>query len=202
MQLKETLQQRRQKLADQFDHSVVLWSGGRSARNFPANVYPFRANSHFLYFAGLPLEYAAIRLNAGNLELFMDDRTAAAELWHGKTPGRAEIAESIGADAAYPISELAAKLNGSSLQTATLPVQDAATLAQQQQLLKRPISKQSLLKSEQKETEIDRQLALAIVELRLCHDQGAIAELRKAASVTIAAHKAGMSAAKQAKLST
>ncbi|AFY69596.1 Xaa-Pro aminopeptidase [Thalassoporum mexicanum PCC 7367] len=199
MQLKATIQQRRQKLADRFNGSVVLWSGSRTARNFPANVYPFRASSHFLYFAGLPLEQAAIRLDGGKLELFMDDSNATAELWHGKTPSRAQIAESIGADAAYPMSELAAKLNGNSLQTATLPVQDKATLAQQQQLLQRTISSQALIKPGENEATIDRTLALAIVELRLCHDQGAISELKKAASVTIEAHKAGMTAAKSAK---
>jgi Xaa-Pro aminopeptidase len=45
----------------------------------------------------------------------------------------------------------------------------------------------------------DRQLAQAIVTLRLTHDEAAIAEIRHAAEVTIAAHQAGMSATPQAR---
>jgi Xaa-Pro aminopeptidase len=49
----DTLRQRRQKLASLIDFPAILWSGNTSPRNFPANVFPFRASSHFLYFAGL-----------------------------------------------------------------------------------------------------------------------------------------------------
>jgi len=63
---------RRQKLAQLIDTPVVLWSGRSSPRNFPAIPSPFAAVTS-LYFAGLPLENAAIRLEAGQLTLFMDD---------------------------------------------------------------------------------------------------------------------------------
>jgi Xaa-Pro aminopeptidase len=199
MHLRDTLRQRRAQLAEKFSSPVVLWSGSPSARNFPANVYPFRANSHFLYFAGLPLENAAILLESDKLTLFMDNSTPAAELWHGRMPTRAQIAASIGADLACPMSALASKLNSNRNITATLPVQDAATLAQQQHLLNRTITIDATHDLEENSDNIDRALALAVIELRLCHDQGAIAELRKAAAVTIAAHKAGMAATRTAK---
>jgi len=51
----DTLRQRRQKLSYFIDFPAILWSGCASSRNFPANIYPFRASSHFLYFAGFPL---------------------------------------------------------------------------------------------------------------------------------------------------
>jgi Xaa-Pro aminopeptidase len=69
--LANTLRQRRQRLAQRLAHPVLLWSGQSSSRNFPANVFPYRANSHFLYFAGLPLFDAVIRLEAGQMTLFM-----------------------------------------------------------------------------------------------------------------------------------
>jgi Xaa-Pro aminopeptidase len=182
--LAEALRLRRKRLADQIAFPVVLWSGRSSARNFPANVYPFRASSHFLYFAGLPLPHAAIRLDGGRLELFMDDPTPADILWHGDSPRRDEIAAQIGADAAYPI----AYLKSMTEDAATIPVQDAATRLRQSQLLDRIIAPASALQG------IDRELASAIVELRLSHDAAAIAELRKAAAATVTAHRAGMAA--------
>ncbi len=44
-----TLRQRRQRLAQLRQTPVILWSGRPLSRNFPANRYPFRASSHFLY---------------------------------------------------------------------------------------------------------------------------------------------------------
>ncbi|MDM9581886.1 aminopeptidase P family protein [Nostoc sp. GT001] len=188
--LGETLRHRRQQLAKLIDFPAILWSGSNNSRNFPANSFPFRANSHFLYFAGLPLPKAAIRLEAGKLELFIDDPSPSSALWHGEMPTREEIAEKIGADVAGPMAELESCLEDA----ATLAVQDAATWTQQSQLLNRWILPQSPPQG------IDLELAKAIVSLRLTHDDAALSELRKAAAVTVKAHKAGMAATPQAKL--
>ncbi|MBW4478357.1 MAG: aminopeptidase P family protein [Tolypothrix brevis GSE-NOS-MK-07-07A] len=188
--LVDTLRQRRQKLASLIDFPVILWSGNSSPRNFPANVFPFRASSHFLYFAGLPLPNAVIRLEAGKLELFMDDPKPSSALWHGETPIREEIAQKIGADVAKPMVELQLSVKG----VATIAVQDAATWTQQSQLLDRLVLPQI------QPAEIDLELAKAIVTVRLTHDEAALIELRKAAAVTVEAHKAGMRATTGAKI--
>ncbi|YAF94809.1 MAG: aminopeptidase P family protein [Nodularia sp. CChRGM 3473] len=188
--LSHTLHQRRQKLATRINFPAILWSGSINPRNFPANHFPFRASSHFLYFAGLPLPNAAIRLEAGQLELFMDDPQPSSALWHGEMPTRDQIAQQIGADTAKPMTELASRLEGA----ATIPVQDAATWTQQSQLLNRWVLPQ------QPPQEIDLELAKAIISLRLTHDESALTELRKAAAVTVAAHKIGMAATSKAKL--
>ncbi|MBD2503238.1 aminopeptidase P family protein [Anabaena azotica] len=188
--LANTLRDRRQKLASLIDFPVILWSGSDTPRNFPANIYPFRASSHFLYFAGLPLPHAAIRLEAGKLELFIDDPTPGSALWHGEMPKREEIAAQIGADSARTMSEL--KHRGSN--AASIPVQNYRTTLVQSQVLQRTISSPYDLDG------IDKELAKAIISLRLTHDTGALAELRKAADVTVAAHKAGMKATANAKI--
>ncbi|MBI4784282.1 MAG: aminopeptidase P family protein [Oscillatoriophycideae cyanobacterium NC_groundwater_1537_Pr4_S-0.65um_50_18] len=184
--LAATLRHRRERLAAQIDVPVLLWSGRSSARNFPANVYAYRANSHFLYFAGLPLYNAAIRLASGRLELFMDDATPAYILWHGDSPQRDQIAQTIGADAAYPLSHL----ESLDAEFATIPVQDAATRQWQSQVRQRSLP--STLQ------DWDLALAKAIVELRLSHDEAAIAEIRKAVATTVEAHRAGMAATPKA----
>lgn len=185
MTLASILKTRRQQLAQHLDTPVLLWAGQATPRNFPANTYPFRPSSHFLYFAGLPLENAVIHLADGHLTLFMDEATPAEALWHGPSPTRSELAHKIGAGKALPLEDLTHFVHG---QVATIKVQDNATARQQEQLLNRsiPMAKQSQ----------DQDLALlqAIVQLRLCHDDYALGEMRRAANVSVSAHKAGMAA--------
>lgn len=168
--LATVLRQRRDRLAEIYPGPVVLESGQAVSRNFPANTYPFRANSHFLYFAGLPLAHAAIHLAGGRLTLFMDDTSAEAALWHGQSPSRAAIAAEIGADAAYPYQDLDAKR----AEAAMLLLQAAAN----------PEANQSLIE--------------ALVALRLHHDDYALDQIKRAAAVSVAAHKAGMAATQRA----
>lgn len=182
--LSETLELRRQRLTNLFDAPVMLWSGVRSSRNFPANTHPFRASSHFLYFAGLPLENAVIHLASGKLTLFIDEATPASALWHGATPKREEIAAQIGADAAYPLSAVKRFTEGS----ATIAAVDPITRLEQSRLLNRMMTPMDALEEQ------DLKLVRAIVTLRSTHDEAALAEIRQAIAVTIEAHKAGMTA--------
>ena len=182
--LATTLYERRQRLAQLIDFPVILWSGRRSPRNYPANPFPFRASSHFLYFAGLPLENAAIFLNGGKLEFFMDEAPPGSALWHGEMPKREELAQKIGADADFPLSELQSRATGA----ATVAVQSAATALQKAQIINRSVAVANAPEG------IDRDLTKAIACLRLSHDPGAISELRQAAAVSVEAHKAGMAA--------
>lgn len=186
--LSTTLQQRRQKLAELIDYPVILWSGESISRNFPANRFPFRASSHFLYFAGLSLEKAAIRLEQEKLTLYLDDAPPEATLWHGQTPTREEIAAMIGADRAYPLAELM----NHTVYAATIALQNYQTYQQQCQLLNRQLTPAHA------PTGIDLDLTKAIITLRLSHDRSALTELTKAAQVSIKAHQAGMKATRQA----
>lgn len=180
--LETTLRERRQRLASRVEFPVILWSGAPLSRNFPANRYPFRASSHFLYFAGLNLPNAVIRLDCGKLELFVNDPDPGSALWHGEQPKRHELARLIGADAAFPLTELESRTAGAA--TIALPT----TATQQALLLGRSSSSTTSPQG------IDRDLVRAIVTLRLTHDTAALAELRSAAAVSIDAHKAGMAA--------
>ena len=187
--LATTLRNRRQKLANLINFPAILWSGTRSSRNFPANTFPFRCSSHFLYFAGLPIEDAAIHLEGGKLELFMDNPSLSSQLWHGEMPTRDRLAEIIGADAAFPMEELKSYAKNA----ATISVQNPSTNITQSQILNRDIFPSN------KPQEIDLELTKAIISLRLSHDATALTEIKAAIGVTIEAHKAGMAATKNAK---
>lgn len=166
------LAQRRVGLAQRFPGPVVLWAGTPVSRNFPANTYPFRARSHFLYFAGRPLPGAALWLEGGQATLFMDEPDPGAALWHGPTPSPEAHAEAMGAVAVYPLGELPQRRP----EAITLPMTGLAEASPEVLAL-----------------------AHAIVDLRLCHDDWALAELQRAAHVSVQAHRAGMIATRHAR---
>lgn len=187
--LADTLKSRRRRLSKLIDFPVLLWSGSPKPRNFTANVYPFRASSHFLYFAGLPLENAAILINGSDLTLFINESSPDDALWHGSSPSRDELAKQIGATEAHPLAELANHAQG----TATLGERDETVQAMERTLLKEGIVLQ------RHRPDGNHDMERAIVRLRMIQDEGAIAAIRQAILVTVGAHRAGMAATRSAK---
>jgi Xaa-Pro aminopeptidase len=180
----DALKNRRKKLANLIKIPAILWSGKAPSRNFRANHYPFRSSSHFLYFAGLPLENAVIYMENGKLDLFMDNPSPDSTLWYGDIATKEDIALQIGANNAYPMTELTTKIG----QVATLPVQDITTYQKQCEILNRPLGSVNQI------TGIDLTLIKGIIALRLNNDQAALGEIKKAINVSIEAHKLGMKA--------
>ena len=80
--------QRRQAFLRSVDGPVLLFAGGQRSRNYPANVYAYRADSSFLYFFDSPEADAAAFFDPadGTVRLFLHERTTADALWHGATP--------------------------------------------------------------------------------------------------------------------
>lgn len=161
---------------------LIFASGSARPRNYPHNTYPFRAESHFLYFVGRQIEGAAVVLEGGRWTLFAPPPDPGARLWHGPEPTFADLEAELGLPV-LPISELPA-LPGA----ATLPPQDPAAAAFLSEHLGRAVRPGSgaALSSP------DAELADAVIGLRLVHDAGAIDQLRQAAEVTVQAHVAGM----------
>ncbi|ABW29116.1 aminopeptidase P family protein [Acaryochloris marina] len=180
------LHQRRHQLGQQFEGQALLWSGVAPSRNFAANQFPFRASSHFLYLAGLPLQNAVIGLEAGQLTLFWDEPHPDTALWHGPSLSRAEIADQIGAETHLPLSAVSSWAS----HAATLPVPSSATHQQQIEWLGRPVP--PIQGSQDQESNRDHHLANALIQLRLQQDEFALAQLRQAAEITVAAHLRGM----------
>ncbi|NJK40208.1 MAG: aminopeptidase P family protein [Acaryochloridaceae cyanobacterium SU_2_1] len=194
-----SLQQRRRRLSRLFEGRALLWSGQPSPRNFPANLLPFRASSHFLYFVGSPLPNAVVVLEGGEMTLLIDEAEPEEALWHGGCPSRAELADRIGADQTRPLSDL----DLFAPEAATIPVQDWATRYHQAEVLGRSLSgRDGAWRADALEccdlAQGDFQLARAIATLRLEHDAAALHQLRQAADLTVKAHLAGMASRSQA----
>ena len=108
VQSPQVFSNRRSALADALgDQAAVIFAGGQRSRNYPANVYPYRADSHFLYLVGAGMPEAALIVNDGRCELFVIPHDADDALWHGASPSLAAIGKATGVDAVRPLSELA-----------------------------------------------------------------------------------------------
>jgi Xaa-Pro aminopeptidase len=176
------LRARRRKLAALLGEQPALVCAGRATpRNYAANTHPYRANSHFLYFVGLPLEQGALLVEGEQATLFLPRPDPADELWHGPVPSFEALAEATGCDV-RAADELEAALAGRAI--ATVPSVELSTRLDQERWLGRSLARP---------TEGDARLLDAIVALRLVHDDAALAEIRAAASATADGHRAAMS---------
>ena len=186
---------RRRLLGAQTAGPVVLASGTPLARNFPANTYPFRAASHFLYLVGRSIPHAALLLVDGHASLFIQPAADDYALWHGPTPTFAELGDLLGL-AVRAADELPAALGQTGRAAATLPPQDEETAAWLTRLLGRAVvaGTGASLTAPQ-----DAELADAMIAMRLVHDDAALAQLRTAAHVSARAHVVGMRATRAAR---
>ncbi|HEY0707404.1 MAG TPA: aminopeptidase P family protein [Polyangia bacterium] len=178
---------RRARLASKLGaQPALLPSGVPRPRNYAANTFPFRAVSHFLYLFGLPLRgaYAFWDGNAWSVYAPVPDPDAA--LWHGPEPTLAELAVAFGCRV-LPLDQLPAAISRLRDRVGTLPAPDLETNQTLAGHLGRPVAAGQF-------ATVDEPLADALIDLRLSHDDAAIAGLRLAAEVTAAAHAAGMRA--------
>lgn len=151
--------------------AVLFRAGTPPSRNYPDNVYEFRASSHFLYFAGLPLCGAALLLDGEQSTLFVKRPTEADALWHGEAPSCDALQEATAVSAVRFLDELNAVFD--KLEPIELPFPSG--------MLTQPDAKVSAL--------LD-----GLISLRLTHDAHAEYELRRATMVTVRAHRAGLRA--------
>ncbi|MGB1699664.1 MAG: aminopeptidase P family protein, partial [Nannocystaceae bacterium] len=176
------------------DVGVLTFAGGMRPRNYAANPLEYRANSHFMYLTGASIPDAVLWTHAGTSELFVSLPDEDDALWHGPSLGADALRERLGVDAVRSLDTLPERLDamGAIDHIASLPTPDPTTRQHQASLLMR--RGWSPTDFENDPESVDRQLALAMVEARIIHDEGAIECLRKAAEGTAAAHLAGMRA--------
>jgi len=174
---------------------ALVFAGGLRARNYPANVFPFRADSHFLYLVGAAIPDAVLLLDEDRAELFLPAKDEDDPLWHGPLPGPEDIAVATGVDAVHPLEDLpgALKRAGGGTRISTLPSADPITRHLQASQLDRRWPGHKAPEVEGLDAH-DLALANAMIELRTAHDEASIELVRRAAQGTTAAHLAGMAA--------
>jgi Xaa-Pro aminopeptidase len=164
---------------------ALIPAGRPRPRNYPANQYPFRASSHFLYFVGQSLPEAALWLDGDEQRLLLPEEDPLDVLWHGPGEAAAELGARSGLRVGR-LKELPALAQGR--QVATPPL----ALAEDRSLFGRLLGRapETLGSAE----EPDAALLEAIIALRLRHDGAALRELQRAATLSVEGHLAGMRA--------
>ncbi|GAC1541471.1 MAG: aminopeptidase P family protein [Polyangiales bacterium] len=187
----DALALRRTRLANALgDVPALLCAGRARPRNYPANRYPFRAESHFLYLAGLSLPGAAILVERAKSTLLVPAPAADDALWHGHVASFADLQRATGVDEVVAIERFADVIGPRARTVATLPVHEPQTAAWQSEALARAVPACSGTRV----AGSDELLADAMIELRLVHDDAAVDQMKQAAAVTARAHQAGMKA--------
>ena len=165
MPRREAHEARRARLAARLGNRPALIAAGvPRPRNYAANLYPYRASSHFLYLFGV----AAAR-RGRDLRRQRRSRSTCRRRTPTRRCGKARRRRSTRsarrpAAAVRPLDRLPASVRGRAV--ATLPAPDVETCLEQSRLLGRDIRRGVI-------DVLDAPLADAIIELRLHHDDAA-----------------------------
>lgn len=111
---KETYIRRRAELKKRVGSGVLLFLGNDDCGcNYADNTYPYRQDSTFLYYFGLPFAglSAIIDIDNDREIIFGDELTIDAIVWMGTQPTLHEKAHSVGVDCVCPSSTLRATLD-------------------------------------------------------------------------------------------
>ncbi|RLE10741.1 MAG: aminopeptidase P family protein [Candidatus Aminicenantes bacterium] len=102
-------QRRRQQLKKLLSGGVAIFIGNEeSPMNYPANPYPFRQDSSFLYFFGLdePSVVGVVDVDQDREMIFGHDITIEDIIWMGELPTLKERGEKAGVSITHPLSKL------------------------------------------------------------------------------------------------
>lgn len=104
---------RRTQLLDRLQSPLLLMAGGFVSRNYPDNVFGYRADSHFLFCFGFAEPGAAALLDPADrtVTLFLPARTPEDALWHGANEPFEALRDRLRVDDVAPVEELEKRLD-------------------------------------------------------------------------------------------
>jgi Xaa-Pro dipeptidase len=112
----EIYRKRRESIRRNVGEGLILWLGQvPQPRNYEGNAYPFRQNSHFLYYTGLSLPNLAMLSlpDTGEDLLFADPSDVDSIVWNGPVPSTEELARSAGIDTVKDLGRLQEHIDNS-----------------------------------------------------------------------------------------
>ena len=185
---------RRAKLREMLDSGLVLFPGNSDVPfNYPANIYPFRQDSSFLYFFGLDHAdlFGVMDLGNGTDYIYGNDIDMDDIIWMGQQPTIADQARQAGVEKTAPLSELksliqAAKKAGRKIHF--LPPYRCEIGIMMAGLLE--------ISFNEVQTNVSVDLIKSVISLRMKKDELEIREIEKMIDVAYLMHTAGMKMAK------
>lgn len=171
---------------------VILWLGHLlQPRNYTAETYPFRQNSHFLYYTGISEpDLAVLTYPEKDYDiLFSQPVTMDDVVWSGPGRTRSEMAREAGIEAVEDIGVLGSRLaraRGEGLKIHYVPPYQASSILRLGELL--------LIQPDAVRAGVSKGLVDAVVLQRLVKEDVEIAEIEDALAVTDRMHRMAMSA--------
>lgn len=110
----EVYVERRNRIREALGDGVILWLGHvQQPRNYLANTYPFRQNSHFLYYAGLSQpELALLSYPERDFDVLFSRVPSMTDIvWTGGGDDRVEMARRAGVETVENIDRLGSYLD-------------------------------------------------------------------------------------------
>jgi Xaa-Pro aminopeptidase len=181
---------RREKLKKAVAKGLIFFPGNKEvAFNYPANSYPFRQDSNFLYFWGIDLPdlAAIIDCDSGNEIIFGDDPGLEDVIWLGEKPKIAELAIKSGVSNVMSLAKLYNVLEDAIRKNRRIhfaPIYRGENKLWLSELLN--------IKAEQLNSNASIELIKAIVDLRSTKEECEIAEIEKMLDVAYHMHTAAM----------
>lgn len=180
---------RRNNLRKQMKSGVLLFLGNQDVPfNYPANIYPFRQDSAFLYFFGIdqPGVAAVIDIESGEDIIYGDELEIDDIIWMGKLPTIKDLSEKVGINKVLPAADLKKAIEGKKVHY--LPPYRGETKHQLETLLG--------IKYDSVRDNASVELIEAVVKLRSIKDEYEIAEIEKMVNVAYDMHTTAMQMAK------
>jgi len=188
----EIFRQRRTIIREQAGGDMILWLGHiLQPRNYADNAYPFRQNSHFLYYTGLAEpDMAMLSFPEFNHDVLFTKPTSIDDIvWTGPKPSPEDLAREAGIDTVEDIERLRehiAKAQSRNIKIHYLPPYQYSALFRLAQLLNVEIG------------EVVPNSSQALMEMvagqRSIKSDIEVAEIEEALSVTDRMHRACMAA--------
>lgn len=184
---------RRARIADALeDDEALILAGGALQTRSNDTEFRFRPDSDFYYLTGLADPGAILVLRPGHeppFTLFVRAKDPHAEIWSGRRVGPQWACERFGADASHERSEIETELPAllDGVRRVHLPLGDAPL----QRLVLRArnaLSRRNRTGASPPEGFVDARVTVG--EDRIRKDAAALASLRRAADITVAAHDA------------
>ncbi|MFA8301303.1 MAG: aminopeptidase P family protein [Hyphomicrobiales bacterium] len=186
----EVYNNRRNKLREEIKSGIALFLGNVDAAfNYPANIYHFRQDSHFLYFFGInkPGFAGVIDFESGEDMIFGNDVDIDDIIWTGPLPSVKELAAQAGVNKTAPMSNLIEVLQKAVAQGRKihfLPPYRAETVIQLSDLLG---LHHSVVK-----TYVSEELVRGVVKLKSIKEEVEIQEIEKAVDTAYLMHTTAM----------
>ncbi|ASJ75976.1 aminopeptidase P N-terminal domain-containing protein [Granulosicoccus antarcticus] len=182
------------------ENSIAVIPAARSCTRSRDTEYPYRADSNMLYLSGFDEPDALMVLipgrRAGQYLMFCRERDAEKETWHGRLLGVEDAPEALGADDAFPITDLDDILPGLLENKASVFHTLGKDLAFDAQLLGWLNQARSSRRRAGGDPDSFISLDFHLDEMRVIKSRTELTSLRAAAKLSASAHARAMRAAK------